>query len=100
MLRLFEAAWGSDLGVRVNFDVSMPGRRDGLLCGEFVGSVLLEVPPDCRVEPLLGSVPYRELGHVTQEPHLSLAEADNILWQEDTAALAEGWRKPFREVVE
>jgi phosphoribosylformylglycinamidine synthase len=100
MLRLFEAAWGSSLGVRVNLDVSVPGRRDGLLFGEFVGSVLLEVPPDCNVEPLLGGMPYRELGHVTQEPHLVLAEADNILWQEDTAALAECWRKPFREVVE
>ena len=100
MLRLFEAAWGSSLGVRVNLDVSGPGRRDGLLFGEFVGSVLLEVPPDCNVEPLLGGIPYRELGHVTQEPHLVLAEADNILWQEDTAALAECWRKPFREVVE
>jgi hypothetical protein len=29
-----------------------------------------------------------------------MAEADHILWQEDTATLAECWRKPFREVVE
>jgi len=36
LLRLFEAAWGSGLGVRVNCDVSAPGRRDGLLFGEFV----------------------------------------------------------------
>ena len=100
LLRLFEAAYGSGLGVRVNFDVATPGRRDGLLFGEFVGSVLLEVPPDCRVEPLLGGLPHRELGHVNQEPRLVLAEANKILWQEDTAALAESWRKPFREVVE
>jgi phosphoribosylformylglycinamidine synthase len=98
--RLFEAAWGAGLGVRVDLDGAAPGRRDGILFGEFVGSVLLEVPPECHVEPLLGGMPYRKLGHVTEKPRLVLAEADRILWQEDTAVLTESWSKVFREVVE
>ena len=44
LLRLFEAAWGSGYGARINLDAFPVGRKDAAMFGEFVGSVLLEVP--------------------------------------------------------
>ncbi len=140
-LRLFEAAWGSGLGARVEFDAAnrdvavaavgacpgragdrrsenaanrrdqtalierrysgaTGGRRDGLLFGEFVGSVLLEVSPDCDLKKLLDGIPYQTLGEVITDPRLVLAEAGEVLWQDYTSTLAESWGKTFREVVE
>jgi len=100
LLRLLEAAYGSGLGFRIDLDRAPAGRRDGLLFGEFIGSVLLEIAPDCDLERLVGAVPFKELGRVTQEPRLVLADAGRIAGQEEVAVLAECWSKPFREVVE
>lgn len=102
LVRLFEASWGGGLGARVELDGdgAPHARRDGLLFGEFVGSVLLEVPPDRNLEQFLGNVPHRTLGEVTQEPKLVLVDGGEVRWQEFTATLAESWSKTFREVVE
>jgi phosphoribosylformylglycinamidine synthase len=100
VLRLFEAAWGSGLGARVELGASLPGRRDGFLFGEFVGSVLLEVPPETDLEQALSDVPCRIIGEVIPEPRLVLVDGGTTAWSELTSTLAEGWSKTFREVIE
>ncbi len=124
-LRLFEASFGSDLGVRMDFEAmdgdlgagksrppdSNPRRRglkggatrrrkDGMVFGEFTGSVLIEVSPDFDLKPFLKDIPHRTIGEVIPEQRIVLAEGNKSLWQESTSVLAEVWSKPFREVVE
>jgi phosphoribosylformylglycinamidine synthase II len=99
LLRLFEAAFGSGLGARVELDGLPPGRRDGLLFGEFIGSCLIEVSPDCELSSHLVGIPYRVLGQVTEEPRLTVTERGAVVWEEAVAQLAESWSKTFREVV-
>jgi phosphoribosylformylglycinamidine synthase len=124
-LRLFEAAWGSGYGARINLDAfsadvgarhgpppegsgpqggmplsSLGGRKDGWIFGEFVGSLLLEVPSEYNLNGQLGDVPYRVIGEVLAEPQLVLLDGGKVVWQEPTAALSEVWSKTFREVIE
>jgi phosphoribosylformylglycinamidine synthase subunit PurSL len=100
LVRLFEAAFGSGLGARIELGPKSTARRDELLFGEFVGTVLLEVSPE--VEKSLSSlaVPHQPIGEVIGQPQLILAEGGNTLWQQNTAELEAAWSKPFREVVE
>jgi phosphoribosylformylglycinamidine synthase II len=98
-LRLFEAAFGSGLGARLELDGFPPGRRDGLLFGEFIGSGLIEVSPDCELSSQLAGIPHRILGQVTEEPRLTLADHGAVVWEEAIPQLAETWGKTFREVV-
>ena len=100
LLRLFEAAFGSGLGARIDLDVSASGRRDGLLFGEFVGSALLEVPAGCNLDQSFAGVPCTTIAEVTPEPDLVLASSGKVIWQESISTLAEGWAKTLREVVE
>jgi phosphoribosylformylglycinamidine synthase len=100
LLRLFEAAWGSGYGARITLDAFREGRKDGALFGEFVGSVLLEVPPRYNLNGQLGDVPYRIIGEVLPEPQLILLDRGKVVWRETTAALGEVWSKTFREVIE
>jgi len=120
LLRLFEAALGSGLGARVSLEAFgdeaskeprtpkgggratqiAPGRKDGAVFGEFVGSVLLEVPPEVNLTEELRDVPYRVIGEVLPEPQLILLERGKLVWQDATAALGEVWSKTFREVIE
>ncbi len=99
-LRLFEAAWGSGYGARITLDAFPEGRKDGSIFGEFVGSVLLEVPSECNLNGQLGDVPYRVIGEVLPEAQLILLDGGKVVWQEPTAALGEVWSKTFREVIE
>jgi phosphoribosylformylglycinamidine synthase len=98
-LRLFEAALGSGLGARLNLDWVGPGRRDGFMFGEFIGSVLLETVPICDPDKAFAGIPHLVLGEVTQEPKLCLSAGGKILWEESVATLAEAWSETFREVV-
>ncbi len=100
LLRLFEASLGSGRGARVQRDHPSPDRLDGLLFGEFVGSVLVEIPADFDLKTLPQDLPCRILGEVTEEPELVIAQDGKVLWRELTPALAETWARPFREVVE
>jgi phosphoribosylformylglycinamidine synthase len=100
LLRLFEAAWGSGYGARITLDAFPGGRKDGSIFGEFVGSVLLEVPSECNLNGQLGDVPYRVIGEVLPDPQLILLDGGKVVWQEPTAALGEVWSKTFREVIE
>jgi phosphoribosylformylglycinamidine synthase len=100
LLRLFEAAWGSGYGARITLDAFPEGRKDGSIFGEFVGSVLLEVPSEYNLNGQLGDVPYRVIGEVLTEPKLILLDGGKVVWQEPTAALSEVWSKTFREVIE
>ncbi len=99
LLRLFEAAFGSGLGARVDFGGIPPGRRDGLVFGEFIGSCLLEVPPDFEISADLAGIPHQFLGHVTAEPQLAFVEHGAVIWEESVSQLAESWNETFREVV-
>jgi phosphoribosylformylglycinamidine (FGAM) synthase-like enzyme len=77
-----------------------PGRKEGAIFGEFVGSVLLEVPCEYNLDGQLGDVPYRVIGEVLPDPQLILLERGKVVWQEPNAALDEVWSKTFREVIE
>jgi phosphoribosylformylglycinamidine (FGAM) synthase-like enzyme len=122
-LRVFEAAYGSGLGASIDLAgmglgfgefserrKDEPGKRvpdprydeprkDGLVFGEFIGSVILEVPPDLKIESFPGGVIYTALGEVISEPKLQVSITENILWQESVANLAKGWSSTFLEVV-
>jgi len=99
LLRLFEGAFGSGLGARVDFDRIQAARRDGILFGEFIGSCLLEVPPDFEVPAHLAGIPHQFIGHVTAEPRLTFVHHGAVVWQETVEKLAESWSETFREVV-
>lgn len=98
-LRLFEAAYGSGLGVRIQAGPFRLGRTDGLLFGEFIGSVLLEVPPDFKVEEQ-NDVPHTVVGEILPSPEIVLEEAGKTLWRATVSDLAAGWSRTFREVLE
>jgi phosphoribosylformylglycinamidine synthase len=111
LLRLFEAAWGSRYGAQVSLDAfsakpavratqTAQERKDGAIFGEFVGSVLIEVPPELNLNGQLGDVPYRVIGEVLPHPQLILLDREKVVWQETTAALGEVWSRTFREVIE
>jgi phosphoribosylformylglycinamidine synthase len=100
LLRLFEAAWGSGNGARISLDAFPEGRKDGAIFGEFVGSVLLEVPSEHNLNGQFGNVPYRVIGEVLPDPQLVLLDRGKVVWQEPIAALGEVWSKTFREVIE
>ena len=99
LLRLFEGAFGSGLGARVDFGSIPAARRDGFLFGEFIGACLLEVPPDFEIPVLLAGIPHQFIGHVTAEPRLTLVDHETLIWEEAISQLAESWSKTFREVV-
>ena len=99
MLRLFEGAFGSGLGARVDVDGIPATRLDGLLFGEFIGACLLEVPPDFKIPAHLAGIRHQFIGHVTAEPRLTIARGGEVIWEESIATLAETWSETFREVV-
>ena len=109
-LRLFEAAYGSGLGARVDVardDVARTAaldrrykQHDSLLFGEFIGAALIEVAPQVDLRESLGEVRHYVLGEVTPEPHLALADSGDVVWQEAVSSLAESWSRTFREVLE
>ncbi len=100
LLRVFEAAFGSGLGARIELNAQSAGRRDNLLFGEFIGTVLLEVSPEVEKGLSKLAVPHQTIGEVVAEPQLLLAEGGNTVWQQGVAELEATWSKPFREVVE
>jgi phosphoribosylformylglycinamidine (FGAM) synthase-like enzyme len=99
LLRVFESAFGSGLGGRVDLHGVPAAQRDGLLFGEFIGACLLEVPPNFELPAHLVGLPHQFIGHVTAEPRLTLADGENAIWDEAIAKLAESWSETFREVV-
>ncbi len=100
LLRLFEGALGSGFGARVRLEAFPSGRRDGFLFGEFVGSVLIEVPPGTKLEERLAGIPFRIIGDVVAEPYLTLIDRGKAVWEGQVEGLAESWRQTLREVVE
>ncbi|HEV2247476.1 MAG TPA: AIR synthase-related protein, partial [Terriglobia bacterium] len=100
LLRLFEAAFGSGLGARIDLDSQKVARGDELLFGEFIGAVLLEVSPEVETGLADLEVPHQTIGEVIPEPQLVLARGAATLWQQNVAELQTVWSKPFREVVE
>ena len=112
LLRLFEAAFGSKLGARVEFDcwqkscrplqvqASSAARKDGMLFGEFIGAVFIEVPPSFDAAAFFGDLPHAVVGEVIADARIELFEGRKAFWQEPVASLAEVWSKPFREVLE
>jgi phosphoribosylformylglycinamidine synthase len=99
LLRLFEAAFGSGLGARVDFGGFSAARRDGFLFGEFIGACLLEVPADFEIPASFAGISQVFIGHVTAEPSLTVADGASVIWQDSIGELAEAWSETFREVV-
>jgi phosphoribosylformylglycinamidine synthase len=99
LLRLFEGAFGSGLGARVDLDGIKATRRDGFLFGEFIGACVLEVPPEFEVPARLAGIPHKVLGKVTAQPRLTIEEQGEVIWEEGVSKLAEIWSETFREVV-
>lgn len=108
-LRVFEACYGSGLGARIELDAwkamsgnhrSVAMRGDSFLFGEFVGSVLVEVPCDLAWERFLENLPHGVVGEVITEPRIEVTENGQVVWQEFVASLTETWSKTFSEVVE
>lgn len=106
IVRLFEAALGSGFGARINLDPLLDAhaarrpRKDELLFGEFIGSVLLEVPRDLNADGAFAGIPHFVLGEITAEPRIEISAAGQVLWQDDIAALYEVWSAPFRRLLE
>jgi phosphoribosylformylglycinamidine (FGAM) synthase-like enzyme len=98
-LRLFEAAFGSGLGARVDLNGIPAARRDGLLFGEFIGTCLIEVPPEFAIPANGSGIPHQFIGHVTSDSRLELADGETVIWDAPVSRLAETWGKTFREVV-
>ncbi len=109
-VRVFEAAYGSGLGARLDlgvFGTAERGpaargisRRDQLLFGEFIGAALLEVPPDFDTSKFLDGVPHVVIGEVIAEPRLVLTAGGNAFWQDEIANLGAKWSAAFREVLQ
>jgi len=108
LLRVFESCLGSGLGACVDLNASdqfappgaqRPVRRDVLLFGEFVGSVLLEVASEGLGE-VPGDLPYRMAGEVLEDSRLELIENGKLVWQDRISALDRIWSETFREVLE
>ncbi|HZP02140.1 MAG TPA: AIR synthase-related protein [Terriglobia bacterium] len=98
ILRLFEAALGSGFGARIDLGAAT-GRRDNLLFGEFVGSVLIEVPAGMEVRDGLKGLHFTKVGEVIPEPRIILSESENEIWSDEVENLRQAWEQPFREVI-
>ena len=100
LLRTFEASFGSGLGARIEVGPETSLRRDALLFGEFIGTMLVEVAPEVERDLADMGVPHLTLGEVIAQPQIVVSDGGSVLWQQSTAELAEAWSKTFREVVE
>ncbi|HUY13698.1 MAG TPA: AIR synthase-related protein [Terriglobia bacterium] len=109
-LRLFEASFGSGLGVEIDFSaVAKSGegqssgkdgtRFDGILFGELTGSVLIEVPRGVPVGSYLHAVPHVQIGEVTANAALTIKNGNQRLWHGPVSDLVEVWSKPFKEMM-
>jgi phosphoribosylformylglycinamidine synthase len=100
LLRLFEAAFGSGFGARVELGGRPGGRWDTRLFGEFIGSCLIEFPHDLDLSSVLAGVPHRIVGEVVEAPRLTLTDGGAVVWEDSVSQLTQSWTKTFREVVE
>ncbi|MGH9430493.1 MAG: AIR synthase-related protein [Terriglobia bacterium] len=109
-LRSFEASFGSGLGMAIDLSwvsgseqggaSSAPDTRfDGILFGEFTGSVLIEVPRGKSVESYFNGVPHVPIGEVTANGDMRIKNGNKTLWQGRVADLAEAWSQPFKEMM-
>ncbi len=97
--RLFEATFGSGLGARIQMSSATSGRRDEILFGEFIGSVLLEIPPEFDLDGEI-NVPHAIIGEVVSSPEIILESDGKTLWRQSVSKLSEVWSRTFREVIE
>jgi len=95
LLRLFEASLGSGLGVKVDSAESKGAAE--LLFGEFIGSALIEVEADARLDEF--DVPYLEIGEVTAQPEFEIRTGAKEILREAMTNLEASWTRTFREVV-
>lgn len=98
-LRLFEASLGSGLSAVVDISSLMPGRMDGALFAEAVGSLLLEIDDSVDIDELFMGYPYTIIGQVTDLPNLVLKNDGMQIASVPISDLVSAWEKPFKEVV-
>jgi hypothetical protein len=115
---VFEASLGSGLGAKIDLVGMVHGcefsggreyrnggrvpetRRDAAAFGEFIGSALIEVGPDCDSNKFPSGPHYTEVGEITTQPKLVLTDDGRVLWQGDLSSLVDIWSKTFWEVLE
>jgi len=97
--RLFEMSLGSGFGARVDLRVISDGRLDGILFGEHIGCMLFEIDGQHEPSKLFGNLPWRIIGHVTNEPTLTFTEGASHLFHARMNTLTKAWEQPFKEVV-
>ncbi|HET6453539.1 MAG TPA: hypothetical protein VFI02_03965, partial [Armatimonadota bacterium] len=98
--RLFEGAIGSGLGVKVDLSVDRPpGREDGILFGEAVGAMLLEVHESVQPSSLFRGLPWFQIGRVTNSPGITILDNNKRIFKARTDDLVKVWERPFAEVV-
>lgn len=95
-LRVFEAALGSGFGAHLQL-AEAGGRTDGLLFGEFTGSVLLETPAGWKHD---FAFPFAIVGEVTEAAEIVLEEQGGAVWRDSMPHLSALWSQSFREVLE
>jgi phosphoribosylformylglycinamidine synthase II len=96
-LRIFEAALGSGLGVKIKIPPEAGARYDGFLFGEFTGSVILEIPTNSKLDM---EVPVAMLGEVARDAEIVLEAGGSTLWRDSLSSLSTIWSQNFREVME
>jgi phosphoribosylformylglycinamidine synthase II len=96
-MRIFEAAFGSDYGAKIQLPASRDARHDGFLFGEFTGSVLLEIPAELELDD---DIPVVTLGEVAEDPRMVVQVNGNTVWHDSVSNLAGIWSQTFREVME
>lgn len=101
-LRLFEMAYGSRLGVFTELSsIDMKGRPDGILFGEHIGSIILEVADvdtfsDIATDEGLSA---RHIGVVTETPRLRIEHERKPVLDMSISELVPIWEQPFMEVA-
>ena len=90
-------AYGGGLGAE--FDLgAVSGRWDGVLFAEAVGAFLLELPAGADPAELFPGLPWRTMGRVTADQHLSFRGSGRSITV-PMADLLEAWERPFPEIV-
>lgn len=102
-IRLYEMAYGSGLGAYTELSLINMGRPDGVLFGEHIGSILLEVNDadisDFNKACFEEGLPIHHIGVVMEAPKLQIEHRRNPILNVEVAELAQTWERTFTEVV-
>lgn len=103
--RIFEMCYGGGLGARLHLDdredaekCGFSGRLDGLLFGEAIGSMILEVDASAELDDIFSGLPWFRLGETVSSNAIELRRDGEIL-SLDMDQLIRAWETTFKEVI-